>query len=110
MKFEPRVENAFENMQEKKIKPKFLDEICPKCQQYQLVERIGRYGKFVACSGFPKCTYIKKEVKIIKPCPSCKTGNLVVKSAKGRRKFLGCSNYPECKHIEKYQESDDTTN
>ncbi|MGL5268764.1 MAG: type I DNA topoisomerase [Spiroplasma sp.] len=110
LKFEPRVENAFENMQEKKIKPKFLDEICPKCQQYQLVERIGRYGKFVACSGFPKCTYIKKEVKIIKPCPSCKTGNLVVKSAKGRRKFLGCSNYPECKHIEKYQESDDTTN
>lgn len=110
LKFESRVDNAFENMQEEKIKPKLLDEICPKCQQYQLVERIGRYGKFVACSGFPKCTYIKKEVKIIKPCPSCKNGNLVVKSARGKRKFLGCSNYPECRHIEKYQEKEDATN
>lgn len=109
LKFEPRVDNAFENMQEEKIKPKLLDEICPKCQQYQLIERIGRYGKFVACSGFPKCTYIKKEVKIIKPCSSCKTGNLVVKSARGKRKFLGCSNYPECRHIEKYQEKEDAT-
>lgn len=104
LKFEPRVENAFENMQEEKPKPKLLDEICPKCQQYQLVERVGRYGKFIACSGFPKCNYIKKEVKIIKPCPNCKTGNLVVKSAKGKRKFLGCTNYPECKYIEKYEE------
>lgn len=110
LKFEPRIENAFENMQEEKPKPKLLDEICPKCHQYQLVERIGRYGKFIACSGFPKCNYIKKEVKIIKPCPSCQNGNLVVKSAKGKRKFLGCTNYPDCKYIEKYQEEDDKTN
>lgn len=110
LKFEPRVENAFENMQEAKIKPKLLDEICPKCQQYQLVERIGRYGEFVACSGFPKCNYIKKEVKVIKPCSKCKNGNLVVKSARGKKRFLGCTNYPDCKNIEKYQEEKLTKN
>lgn len=107
LKFEPRVENAFENMVEAKPVPKFLDEICPRCQEHLLVERVGRYGKFVACSGFPKCTYIKKEVKVVKPCPVCQNGNLVVKSAKGKRKFLGCTNYPDCKHIEKYQESEE---
>lgn len=104
LKFEPRVENAFENMTEAKIKPKLLDEICPRCGEHQLVERVGRYGKFIGCSGFPKCRYIRKEVVVIKPCPTCKTGNLVVKSGKGSRKFLGCTNYPECKHIEKYEE------
>lgn len=107
LKFEPRVEDAFENMQEAKPVPKFLDEICPRCKEHLLVERVGRYGKFVACSGFPKCTYIKKEIKVVKSCPTCQTGNLVVKSAKGKRKFLGCTNYPDCKHIEKYQESDE---
>lgn len=106
LKFEPRVENAFENMTEEKIKPKLLDEICPLCHEHQLVERIGRYGKFIGCSGFPKCRYIRKEVKVIKPCPTCKTGNLVIKSAKGNRKFLGCTNYPECKHIEKYEDEE----
>ncbi|MDQ7982833.1 MAG: type I DNA topoisomerase [Spiroplasma sp.] len=109
LKFEPRVENAFENMTEAKPIPKFLDEICPKCQEHLLVERVGRYGKFIACSGFPKCNYIKKEVKVIKPCPECQNGNLVIKSAKGKRKFLGCTNYPECKHIEKYQEIEEQT-
>lgn len=107
LKFEPRVENAFENMTEEKIKPKLLDEICPRCGEHQLVERVGRYGKFIGCSGFPKCRYIRKEVKIIKPCPNCKTGNLVVKSGKGSRKFLGCTNYPECKYIEKYEADKD---
>lgn len=106
LKFEPRVENAFENMKEEKIQPKLLDEICPKCHEHRLVERVGRYGKFIGCSGFPKCRYIRKEVTVIKPCPVCKTGNLVVKSGKGRKKFLGCTNYPECKHIEKYEEEE----
>lgn len=106
LKFEPRVENAFANMKEEKIQPKLLDEICPKCHEHRLVERVGRYGKFVGCSGFPKCNYIRKEVTIIKPCPVCKTGNLVIKSGKGRKKFLGCTNYPECKHIEKYEEEE----
>lgn len=101
--FEPKVEYAFDHMNEQKIKPKLLNEVCPQCNSYQLVERLGRYGSFVACSGFPKCRFIKKEVKIIKSCPDCEEGNLVIKSAKGKRQFLGCSNYPECKHIENYQ-------
>lgn len=93
-------------MKEEKIQPKLLDEICPKCHEHRLVERVGRYGKFIGCSGFPKCNYIRKEVTVIKPCPVCKTGNLVIKSGKGRKKFLGCTNYPECKHIEKYEEEE----
>ena len=94
-------------MKEEKPKIVLLEKTCPQCQNYQLVVRHGRYGEFIACSGFPKCRYIQKESKIIKPCSVCQTGNLVVKSSKGRKsnkkQFLGCTNYPECKHIEVYE-------
>lgn len=56
--FMPMLENAKVNM--KKIQPVMLDETCPECGS-QLVIRKSKYGEFVACSGFPKCRYIKKE-------------------------------------------------
>jgi DNA topoisomerase I len=52
------VENAQEKMV--KIQPKMTDELCPKCGK-PLVVRKSKYGEFIACSGFPKCKYIKKD-------------------------------------------------
>ena len=56
--FMPMLDDAKENM--KKIQPVMLEETCPECGS-QLVIRKSKYGEFVACSGFPKCRYIKKE-------------------------------------------------
>ena len=82
------------SIQEKKE----LDEKCPECGEL-LVERFGRYGKFIACSGYPKCKYIKKDKKPMKdiPCPQegC-DGKIVRKMGKGRRFFYACTKYPDC--------------
>ncbi|WP_338980682.1 type I DNA topoisomerase [Spiroplasma endosymbiont of Lasioglossum malachurum] len=103
VKFEPRIDDAFDKMTEFKIKPVLLDQDCPLCGA-PLVQRTGRYGKFNGCSAFPKCRYIQKQLEKNKPCLVCTDGWMVVKSSKQNRKFLGCTNYPNCKHVEKYQE------
>lgn len=101
-RFMPVLEFAGENME--KIYPKVLDELCPECGS-NLVVRNGRFGEFVACGGFPKCRYIKKEEKeVVKTgltCPVCETGDIVERiSKRGRskgQKFFACSRYPKCK-------------
>lgn len=106
-KFIPLLENAQEKME--KIPPKFVDEYCPKCGS-QLVVRRGRYGEFIACSGFPECKYIKKDneeeeqlVTLDITCPKCKKGKFVERITKrGRlkgKRFYACDNYPKCKYI-----------
>ena len=74
---------------------KHLDEKCPECGK-PLIERQSRFGKFIACSGFPECRYIKKDKPDI-PCPreGC-DGKIVRKIGKGRRGFYACTKYPEC--------------
>lgn len=74
-------------------KPKVLDELCPKCGK-PLRELIGRYGPFIACSGYPECKYIKQNTAGF-PCPQC-GGNIIERAWRGG-KFWGCSNYPKCK-------------
>lgn len=101
--FKPLLEFADINMA--KIYPVILDENCPVCGQ-NLVIRNGRFGEFVACSGFPKCRYIKKQEKEAPvstgiKCPNCDTGMIVERiSKRGRskgQKFYACDRYPECK-------------
>lgn len=100
--FMPLVEYANEHME--KIYPVYLDEDCPVCGN-KLVIRNGRFGRFVACSGFPKCNYIKKEEKeeVVTDvvCPKCGEGYLVERVAsRGRsrgKKFFACNRYPDCK-------------
>ncbi len=75
-------------------KPKLLDETCPKCGS-QLRELVGRYGPFIACSGYPECKYIKQNEAGF-DCPQCGKGRIVERVWKGG-KFWGCSNYPKCK-------------
>ena len=75
---------------------------CPQCGK-ELLIRMGRYGKFYACSGFPDCKYTapleKKErdaPEDIGPCPKCDTGKIVKRRTKKGRTFWGCSNWPKC--------------
>lgn len=73
--------------------PKILSEKCPQCGR-PLREVMGKFGPFIACSGYPECKYIHKNVAKVK-CPDCK-GDMVERRWKGG-KFWGCSNYPKCK-------------
>ena len=89
--FEPKVEEAFAKMEKKA--PEQIGEQCPECGS-ELVIRNGRYGKFIACSNYPECKYIKKEEKenspqkIIMKCPKC-DGNIIErKSKKGKLFYL----------------------
>ena len=62
--------------------------------------KMGRYGKFMACSNFPDCRNTKAIVKTIGvTCPKCKDGDVVERKSKKNRLFYGCSNYPECDFI-----------
>ena len=73
-----------------------LEEKCPECGNH-LVLKHGRYGQFTACSNYPTCKYVKREMLGI-PCPEkgC-TGELVVRRSKRGKTFYGCTRYPECK-------------
>ncbi len=74
-----------------------IDEKCPQCGS-KLVVRYSKFGKFLACSAFPKCKFTKPFLKVVsgKKCPQC-GGDIVVRFSKSRKRFYGCSNYPNCK-------------
>jgi DNA topoisomerase I len=73
--------------------PQLLEETCPKCGK-QLRAIKGKFGEFIACSGYPECKYIKQN-KANFACPQC-GGDVVQKAWRGG-KFWGCGNYPTCK-------------
>lgn len=78
---------------------KEVDKKCPKCGR-PLVIKWGRYGKFLACSGFPECKHSENLVveKTEKKCPECGK-DLIIRNGK-YGKFLACSGYPECRYTE----------
>ena len=75
------------------------EEICEKCGK-PMVVKLGRFGKFLACSGFPECKTtkpLKQEPETIgMKCPKCQEGDVVVKTTRRHRRFFGCSRYPAC--------------
>jgi DNA topoisomerase-1 len=73
--------------------PVVLDEMCPKCGK-PLLQRDGQYGEFIACSGYPKCKYVKQELLEV-PCPKC-GGDVAVRKTRRGDTFYGCVNYPKC--------------
>ena len=78
----------------------FSDEVCDKCGSKMLVKN-GRFGKFLACSRFPKCKNTKPFLdKIGVSCPEegC-SGEIIRKKTKKGRTFYGCSNYPKCSFV-----------
>lgn len=94
---EPKNQEKSEDV--KKLEEKYAGEICEKCGSEMKV-KTGKYGPFLACSGYPKCKNIKniadENEKKIK-CPACKKGDIVKKFSK-RGAFYACNNYPECKN------------
>lgn len=80
------------------IEDEVTEEICEQCGR-NLVIKFGRYGKFLACPGFPECRFTKP---LLEPtgvkCPSC-DGDIVLRRSRKGRKFYGCSNYPNCNFV-----------
>lgn len=111
--FIEEVEKGKKNIKSQKVAIP-TGEKCPECGE-ELLRRKGRYGEFIACSGFPKCKYTRnvdgteKEKKVLPTlegvaCPECGGGIVERKSRRG--KFYGCANYPKCKFISTYKPVD----
>ncbi len=93
--FEQSVERASEQMERVKLPEQLTEEVCPKCGKPMAV-KTGRYGKFLACSGYPECKSTKSyQIKTGASCPECGS-ELVERINKKKRTFYGCSNYPNC--------------
>jgi DNA topoisomerase-1 len=73
--------------------PVQLEEPCPKCGK-PLLQRDGQYGEFIACSGYPKCKYVKQDLLDV-PCPKC-GGEVAVRKNRRGDVFYGCTRYPKC--------------
>lgn len=86
------------------------EEMCPECGKV-LVFKLGKYGKFLSCSGYPECKYAKplvgesgeEEQQEYGKCPNCEDGILKLKQGKFG-KFLACSNYPKCKTTQNFMD------
>ncbi|QHS22237.1 type I DNA topoisomerase [Virgibacillus sp. MSP4-1] len=97
--FEKRLKTAEQEMEKIEIKDEPAGEDCEECG-HPMVYKMGRYGKFMACSNFPECRNTKPILKEIGvKCPNCKDGNIVERKSKKNRTFYGCDNYPECEFI-----------
>lgn len=101
--FKPTLDDVTANAEPMRPEPELVGEPCPECGKDLLVKS-GRFGEFIACSGYPECKYTRNIVRStgIK-CPKCEEGDLVRRrAAKGKvkgRMFYGCSRYPECDYI-----------
>ena len=101
--FAQTLDDAFHKME--RVAPTKTGEVCPECGS-DLVLRKGKFGEFTACSNYPDCNYVKKEVKeevelpkTGETCPECGSDLVIRKGRFGE--FTACSNYPTCKYIKK---------
>lgn len=96
--FEKLYNKAETSLEGQKVKVPVVetDVVCDKCGR-KMVVKSGRFGKFLACPGYPECKNTKPmpEDEVKQPCPKC-GGKLVKKISKKGKKFYGCSNYPDC--------------
>ena len=98
--FDKSVQKAKKEMDGVKIKLKEdeTDVICEKCGR-KMVVKFGRYGKFLACPGYPECKNVKKIVNDTgAQCPKC-GGKIIERKSKKGRVFYGCSEYPKCDFV-----------
>lgn len=97
--FEKRLAVAEDEMKEVEIRDEPTGESCDKCGM-PMVYKMGRFGKFLACSGFPDCRNTKPIVKDTGVgCPKCGKGQIVERRSKKGRLFYGCDRYPECEFV-----------
>jgi len=93
--FSKKLESTQETAEHVKLEVETVDKECPKCGK-QLVVRQGKFGKFLACSGFPECKHTEPfdQISDVK-CPK-DSGDVVQRRTKTGRPFWGCKNYPNC--------------
>ena len=96
--FDEMLKEAEQAIEKVELHDEPSDEICDKCGA-QMVYRVGRYGKFLACPNFPDCRNTKPVLNYIDTaCPQC-GGRLLEKTSRKNRKFYGCEHYPECDFV-----------
>lgn len=94
--FKKNLTAKYEEVKKQKQEPEATDKICPQCGA-PLVIRTSRFGKFYACSKFPKCRYTANIANDIGPsCPKCVEGQVISRRTKRGKIFYGCSRYPAC--------------
>ena len=92
---EESVKKAQELLEKVQIADEETDVVCDKCGRHMVI-KYGKFGKFLACPGFPECSNTKPYLeKIGVPCPKCGKDIVIRKTRKGRV-FYGCENYPDC--------------
>ncbi|MFD1037998.1 type I DNA topoisomerase [Virgibacillus byunsanensis] len=97
--FDKRLQRAEQEMEKIEIRDEPAGIDCENCG-HEMVYKMGRYGKFLACSNFPECRNTKPILKEIGVgCPKCKEGNVVERKSKKRRVFYGCDRFPECDFV-----------
>ncbi len=97
--FTATLQQAEKTMERVRIKDEPSDEVCDKCGR-PMVIKLGKFGKFLACSGFPECRNSKPLLqKIGVTCPNCKEGEIVERRSKKGRAFFGCERYPACDFV-----------
>ena len=97
--FNKNLEEKYNDVEKQTPEPVMTDEICPKCGKRMII-KTGRFGKFLACSGFPDCKSTKtindETKKTGVKCPQCDQAELVMKKTKRGKIFYGCPNWPDC--------------
>lgn len=98
--FAENLEKKYQEVKRQKLTEEKIEEVCEKCGR-PMVVKYSKFGKFLACSGFPECHYTKpitmtndKGEKI--KCPKCQKGEIIKRRSKNGRFFYGCSRYPDC--------------
>jgi len=97
--FQRELEIADKEIGQIEVMDEETDELCENCGR-NLVIKSGRFGKFLACPGFPECRFTKpilKEIGI--KCPQCEDGKIVTRLSKRGRRFYGCSQFPKCNFV-----------
>lgn len=95
--FSKNLDKKYKEVSKKEFTETPTGKICPKCKG-PLITRLGKFGKFYACSNFPKCKYTESlpQNKLNIKCPKCKEGSLVEKRTKRNKIFYGCNRFPKC--------------
>lgn len=95
--FAANLQKKEKEVAKQKIAAQTTGKACPQCGKTLLI-RMGKYGKFYACSGYPGCIYTAslQENTTNVTCPKCKQGKLAAKRTKRKKIFYGCNRYPDC--------------
>ena len=95
--FSKNLEQKYQDVSKKEFTEQNPKKLCPKCQSPLLV-RLGKFGKFYACSKFPECKYTESlpQNNLGIKCPKCLEGNVVAKRTKTNKIFYGCNRFPKC--------------